>query len=203
MNYFLIILASLLARISHPQLLPVILPPSSTPQQCEHLNSSIINDHFGTINDHFGTINRYLTDKYGPECGGSGWKNLLSVNMSRDGEQCPQGWNKITQPITACTRGNFRQAAIILSPGGNSYSKVCGRVIAYQVGETDAFKASIENPTSSLGNSYIDGVSLIYRSSNSTQHIWSFAAGASERTSNETNNIRRCPCSVADYSYTL
>jgi dynein heavy chain len=60
-----------------------------------------------------------------------------------------------------------------ISSSGISYSKICGKIIAYQVGTTDAFFQL-------TSSSYVDGISLTHGNS-TTQHIWTLAAGASEQ----------------------
>ena len=50
----------------------------------------------------------------------------------------------------------------------NEYSKVCGKIIAYQVGSFVRINASIDTY-------YVDGVSLTH--GNPRHHIWTFAAG--------------------------
>ena len=62
---------------------------------------------------------------------------------------------------------------------------MCGKVIGYQVGTTDAFNAG----TDDINEHYVDGVSLTH--GNPRQHIWTFAAAHGE-----TNRctICNCPC---------
>ena len=63
---------------------------------------------------------------------------------------------------------------------GIPYQKVCGKVIGYQEGSTDAF----------AGN-YIDGVSLTH-GHNPRLHIWTFAAAVDESGTHIAAVI--CPC---------
>ena len=76
-----------------------------------------------------------------------------------------------------CSSVNFSVA--------EGYSRVCGKIIGYQVGAPDTF-GSHRNPTI---DSYIDGVSLTH--GQPRQHIWSFAAGLDEVGSQPQFN---CPC---------
>ena len=52
------------------------------------------------------------------------------------------------------------------------YSRVCGKIKAYQVGSPDAFR-SITN-RHSIDSNYVDGISLTY--GRPRKHIWTFAA---------------------------
>ena len=75
-------------------------------------------------------------------------------------------------------------------PTSLQYSKVCGRVTAYQQSSTDAFYGSIRQGT--IDGVYADGVSMTY--GNPRHHIWTFAAGWSELV-HQNSNIYNCPCS--------
>ena len=70
--------------------------------------------------------------------------------------------------------------------GSEQYDQVCGRIIGYQIGTTDAFLGALSN---SIDTSYLDGVSMMHGSP--SQHIWSFASGLSEVNSRP---MATCPC---------
>ena len=71
----------------------------------------------------------------------------------------------------------------------SGYSKICGKIIAYQVGSTDGFAAN----GNSINSIYVDGVSLTH--GNPRHHIWTFAAALHEHNSNLASN---CPCMVGE-----
>ena len=71
---------------------------------------------------------------------------------------------------------------------GIQYSQVCGRVSAYQFGDTQAFFLVNLNHTQTINSQYVDGVSLTY--GNPRQHIWIFAASLDE--AGRTNSESRC-----------
>lgn len=61
---------------------------------------------------------------------------------------------------------------------GLEYSRVCGRVKAYQSGTTDALQGAIGGgPIESV---YLDGVSITHGSAGSRQHVWSFASAVGD-----------------------
>ena len=64
---------------------------------------------------------------------------------------------------------------------GIPYSRVCGRIIAYQLGTPEGF--SRDQNQRSLDNAYVDGISITF--SHPRNHIWTFAAARSQN---------RCPC---------
>ena len=114
--------------------------------------------------------------------------------MTNPNQQCPTNWRLITSPVRACgllSTGRTCDSTIFTS-NGNSYSHVCGRIIGYQQGTTDAFYPSIHS-THSLESTYIDGVSLTHGAAGSRQHIWSFVSAFSE-TCPDNNPRINCRC---------
>jgi hypothetical protein len=77
-----------------------------------------------------------------------------------------------------------------VEPLNIQYSKVCGRVIAYQFGTTDAFDTG---RSYTIDGPYVDGVSLTH--GDPRQHIWTFAAAHAEGASNDI-----CPCVNREYA---
>ena len=53
---------------------------------------------------------------------------------------------------------------------GGDYTRVCGRIKAYQVGPTDAFEAYDDGVVTTIDGAYVSGVSLTHGSPR--QHIW-------------------------------
>ena len=120
-------------------------------------------------------------------CGGitRGWRRVAELDMADSNHQCPSGFrqrndsNKRTCGITStgCISVNFSVATL-------EYSKVCGKIRAYQYGLPDAF-----------ADSSIDGVSITHGSPR--QHIWTFVAAHSELGSAPGDN---CPCTNTNTS---
>ena len=69
---------------------------------------------------------------------------------------------------------------------------MCGRIRGYQFGSTSAFF------NQGINSYYTDGVSLTHGGVGGRQHIWTFAAGASEVTTRFPN--QGCPCDTAPSS---
>ena len=69
---------------------------------------------------------------------------------------------------------------------------MCGSIRAYQYGGTYAFLAYHNGRVTTIEGAYVGGVSLTHGSPR--QHIWSFAAGASEAT---PSRIVVCPCDAS------
>ena len=121
-------------------------------------------------------------------CGGvtGGWMRVANLHMTNSSHQCPRDFQQrsdagrrtcIPMISRGCSSVNFSAA--------EGYSRVCGKIIGYQVGAPDTFN-DIGNPTI---DSYIDGVSLTH--GHPRQHIWSFAAGLDEVGTRPQFN---CPC---------
>ena len=134
-------------------------------------------------------------------CGGPGiWRRIAFLNMSNASEECPQNWTHTyarDAPVVGC--GRSTEAArtcdsTLYSSRGQTYSKVCGRVNAYQVGSPNAFNYSVSsNHTVSVDDPYVDGVSLTHGAAGSRQHIWSFAAAVYETDTNY-RSAWNCAC---------
>ena len=106
-------------------------------------------------------------------CGGvtGGWRRVAELDMTNRSHQCPHSlqqrtnFNKRTcgTPSPACFSVTFATATL-------EYSKVCGKIKAYQYGGPDAFGSG-----RSIG---VDGVGLTH--GNPRQHIWTFVAAHDE-----------------------
>ena len=129
-------------------------------------------------------------------CGGvtGGWMRVAELDMTNSSHQCPSGLRQRTD-------SGKRSCGIINSNSGTcssvtfpikslGYSKVCGKIIAYQVGSTDGF-AAFGNRNPGINGNYVDGVSLTY--GNPRNHIWTFAAALHEFSS---HHVSSCPCTV-------
>ena len=122
-------------------------------------------------------------------CGGvtGGWMRVAELDMTNSSHQCPSGLMERTDPgkRTCVRNGTTIGCSSInnfITPGVD-YSSVCGRVIGYQYGSTDAFFGD------NINSIYVDGVSLTH--GDPRQHIWTFAAAQDEVGSYPSGN---CPC---------
>ena len=137
---------------------------------------------------------------------GGGWTRIAHLDMSDSAEVCPPGFRLYqSEGVRACGKpslGASCQSAKFPSKGMN-YSQVCGRVVGYQYGTTDAMYAGVhqfEEPYGSklaperfnINSYYVDGVSLTHGSPR--QHIWTFMAGLIEASLFRDGRYN-CPCS--------
>ena len=133
-------------------------------------------------------------------CGGSSpWTRVAFLNMSDPNEVCPSNWTTYTSPLRACGTGDSagfsNQCDSVIYPNtmGQTYSRVCGRVIAYQHRNTHAFNT--QNRT--IEQQYLEGVSITHGSAGSRQHVWSFASTWGDNNAT-TDQQFSCSCSSSN-----
>ena len=136
-------------------------------------------------------------------CGGIGeWHRIAHLNMSDPNQQCPPNWRLISTPVRACggLRNGIGCDSAVFPSNGVSYSRVCGRVIAYQRGTPSAFEPSFSGR--SLEGVYIEGISITHGPVGSRQHIWSFAEALHDHPQGEHGPDHNCPCSDINHVWT-
>ena len=139
-------------------------------------------------------IQRDVTNILGPyTCGGTGgWRRVVYLNMTDPSTTCPSGWNMTGYSKRTCGRashGSNTHDSVTFPVSGGEYSRVCGRIKAYQWGTTDGFQRYHDEAVNNIDGAYVDGTSVTH--SRPRQHIWTFAAGLSE--GNPTRSTA-CPC---------
>ena len=126
-------------------------------------------------------------------CGGTGgWRRVVYLDMTDPNTNCPSGWQLTGHSKRTCGRvstGHLTCDSVTFPVSGGDYTRVCGRIKAYQYAWTDAFEAYHNGEVTTINGSYVSGVSLTHGSPQ--QHIWTFAAGISE---SEPTRDDACPC---------
>ena len=126
-------------------------------------------------------------------CGEGQWHKVAYLNMSDPSQQCPSAWREYnSNGVRACGRPESESGscpATIYSTG-RQYNRVCGRVIGYQVGSTDAFALNALGQT--IDSYYVYGVSITH--GNPRNHIWTLAGGVTDATLSTFLGLN-CPCS--------
>ena len=124
------------------------------------------------------------------DCGKGMWHQIASLDMTDPQQQCPTGWSEYKNgSVRACGRpiSSLLNCANISYTTGRQYSKVCGRVIGYQIGTPHGiFIAKV------IDENYVDGMSITY-GKNPRQHIWTNIAGLTENST--LTRRRNCHCS--------
>ena len=128
-------------------------------------------------------------------CGGvtGGWMRVARLNFSDTSTSCPCGLRErvdsgihtcgIESPGAACP-------SVMFSTSGVEYTKVCGKILAYQFSSPDAFGDDGRGPNPDIDSNYVDGVSLTHGHT-PRNHIWTFAAALDEGDDDEST----CECS--------
>ena len=124
-------------------------------------------------------------------CGGvtGGWRRVAELDMTNSRQQCPSALRQRNDSnMRTCGTDPDRDCSSLTFPTDSlSYSKVCGKVRAYQVGSPDSFGGG--HRSNNIDTNYLDGVSVTHGSPR--QHIWSFAAALDEVGTHPSLN---CPC---------
>ena len=119
------------------------------------------------------------------------------LDMTDSTHHCPTGFRLTSRSKRSCER--------ITRPGSTGltfavksikYSKVCGKVSAYQYGSPEAFSPYYSNRALTVDGNYVDGVSITH--GHPRRHIWTFAATLDEQHADPYS----CPCTKTNTTYT-
>ena len=186
--------------------LPVRLSPTVIDQEGENVCPSEVAAE-AQLNVTKEEIKQVINDVVNPflnPCGGSGWTRVAYLNMTDPGSVCPTSWTLHTSPVRGCSRSSttttFSCASAIFSARGQRYSKVCGRILGYQKGTTEAFYNSVSASYTSIESAYVDGVSVTHGPIGSRQHIWTFTTALYKDDPNY-NPLWNCPCTNTRHSW--
>ena len=139
----------------------------------------------------------YLKIIHGPyTCGGTGgWRCVVYVDMTDPNTTCPSGWKLTGYSKRTCGRttdGTNTCDSATFHVRGGEYSRICGRIRAYQYASTDGFASYHYGQVTTIDGAYVDGVSVTHGTPRN--HIWSFVAGQSEGNPTRDNV---CPCDIS------
>ena len=129
-------------------------------------------------------------------CGGTGgWRRVVYLDMTDSSTTCPSGWQLTGYSKRTCGRvstGRWTCDSATFPVSGGEYTRVCGRIKAYQFGAPAAFNSYHRGYSTTIDGASVDGVSVTHGSPR--QHIWTFAAGLSEGNPTSTHS---CPCDAS------
>ncbi len=128
---------------------------------------------------------------------------VANIDMTDPNQQCPERFRlrsgtskrmcEMTQESVGCT-------SIVFPTHSVRYSRVCGRIKAYQYGSPDAFDPYYDDRSRTIDDAYyVDGVSITH-GWNPRKHIWTFSAAVQEESG--VSDIFTCPCTDTFTSYT-
>ena len=157
--------------------------------QCMDTQQSLL----GNLTHQLETIKDCL--KYPPvySCGGTGgWRRVVYLDMTDPHTTCPSGWNMTGYSKRTCGRNNtgyWTCSSVTFPVSGGEYSRVCGRIKAYQWGQTLAFYIYHHRQVTTIDGAYACGVSVTHGTPRN--HIWTFVAGGAEGNPSWSG---ACPC---------
>ena len=128
-------------------------------------------------------------------CGGHGWRRVVYLDMTDSSTTCPSGWHMTGYSKRTCDRvstGSHTCDSATFPVSGGEYTRMCGRIKAYQWGAPRAFYNYHHRIRTTIDGAYVCGVSVTHGSPR--QHIWTFAAGISENNPTWTDV---CPCDAS------
>ena len=131
-------------------------------------------------------------------CGGTGgWRCVVYLNFTDPNTPCPSGWRLTSHSKRTCGRvntGGLSCDSVTFPVSGGDYTRVCGRIIAYQDRYTSGFRTYHDGVVTTIDGAYVSGVSLTVSLTHGSprQHIWTFAGGLSEKRINPRSQM--CPC---------
>ena len=177
--------------------------PADSCLQISKCNSHLPSNYYWITNNGT-TVQVYCDMTRECSCNGTtfgGWSRVAYLDMRDPTQQCPPAWREITDPVRTCGRTNESIptplgaggcSSVSFSSYGISYSSVCGRIVAYQLGAPDQF---LPHSLHNLEDPYVDGI-IISRGTEQ-QHVWTFAVGISE------DDVGGCNCSDGNTTYTF
>ena len=117
-----------------------------------------------------------------------GWMRVANLDMTDPTQQCPGGFkliNRTEPPLRTCGRPDGVSGCVstTFKAHGIEYSRVCGRIVGYQIGSPSGFRYQSEG----INSHYVSGISLTY--GQPRQHIYTFANARGESYTSEV-----CPC---------
>ena len=114
---------------------------------------------------------------------GGGWMQVVKLDMTNSSQQCPHGTilrTDLSKRLCGNSLNDPGCSSTTFDVYGIRYSKVCGKIIAYQDGTPDAFGAdNIITRSNDIDGNYVDGISVSY-GINPRQHIWTFVGALNE-----------------------
>ena len=171
--------------------------PAPSCQYIAETNSSAPSGYYWVRSSNGSAVNVYC-DMARHCCGSTGgWMRVAYLDMTDANQQCPEGFRLRSEPKRTCEVIYHRCTSIFYPSRDIQYSKVCGRVRAYQYSLTIAFWRYYYGHGTTIDSNYVSGMSITHGES-PRKHIWTFAAARDETRS----DITSCPCTKTDTPYT-
>ncbi len=94
---------------------------------------------------------------------GETWTKIAHLDMTDPSQQCPTNWMLNTfGSIQGCGQASPGDISAFCSANGSTYSRVCGKIVAYQKADTDSLCPLIFESATRITEAYMDRLSLSY-----------------------------------------
>ena len=157
---------------------------------CKDLPQGSLSGYYHIVTSSSGVIHAYCdTSVRNCSCIASvGWMRVANLDMTDPTQQCPDEFkliNRTEPPLRTCGRpnGTYGCVSTTFRAHGIEYSRVCGRIVGYQIGSPSGFRYQ----SVGIDSNYVSGISLTR--GQPRQHIYSFANAQGEGYTSEV-----CPC---------
>ena len=111
-------------------------------------------------------------------------------------QRCPSTWKPYLTK-KACGRiSGPGCSSVIIPTGSETFRQICGRVRAFQWGDTNGFAAALASNPVTIDEPYVDGISITYfdESEGKRQHVFTYASGLMEQYIPTNFPTHTCPC---------
>ena len=138
----------------------------------------------------------YLYPNGHSTCGEGVWMRIGFFNMAQTLSQCPSPLRMFVEDGRKyCRRAYSGCTSVYFDSLHQQYSEVCGMVVAYQYGHTDAFSTS----STSINGAHLEGISITHKFPR--QHLWSYVAGYKAAPTSQGGS--NCPCTAQGTTSTV
>ena len=131
-------------------------------------------------------MDQKLCEKDGP------WTRIGYLNMNESLHNCPPNWLEYTKSgMRTCRRRSSGAScdSVIIPSMNIPYSEICGRVVGYQYGSTEAVEAA--SYRKDINSYYVDGVSITRGTPR--HHVWTLMSGRNQNGIHGSYTYQ-CPC---------
>lgn len=161
------------------------------------------------VEDEINRTRKILIDHYNISitvCAGPEWTRVGYLNMSDKTQKCPSPLSGITDPVRGCGRSpssiNINTCDSITFYVDQSFSKVCGRIYAYQESQSHSpFSTTRARPSANIDHPYVSGLSLTHGKQGHRQHVWTFAAAPVSEATLQENPSPTCHCNHSSVAW--
>ena len=182
-----------ISQLSHPPLGSFLNPAPS----CQLIQQGSPSGHYWIQHTGTGYANLEYCHMTRRCCNSTGgWMRVAHLNMTDSNQRCPSGFRLITSPKRTCGTPGSGCVHTTFPLNGVKYSRVCGKIIAYQYSSPEGFGPYYHNNNLTIDDPYVDGVSLTH-GQDPRKHIWTFVNAKDESRS----KYFTCPCTSTDKAY--